>query len=80
MTHVTGCFPFLWTSYFNEGYADGPLSDVRFHLVTEFTDELVWDYEDEVLCSFDCFGDVWDCNLERQNSALKHNIEEMHHL
>lgn len=52
-------------SYFDERDPDGSLRDVRFHLITQFGDELVRDHKDEDLCSFDSFCDVWNGDLER---------------
>lgn len=53
-------------SHFDERYPDGSLRDVRFHLIAEFANELVWDHKDEDLCSFDSFCDVWNSDLERR--------------
>lgn len=54
-------------SYFDERYPDGALRDVRFHLITDVADELMWDYKDKDLCSFDSFCDVGNGDLVWQS-------------
>lgn len=70
-----------WTvtgSYFDEWYPDSPLCDVRFHLVTEFPDELVRDYKDEDLCSFNSFCDVWNSHLVSRQQHVSPHTEPNH--
>lgn len=50
-------------THFDERYPDGPLRDVRLHLITEFADELVRDYKDEDLRPFHGLCDLRDGDL-----------------
>lgn len=56
-------------AHFDEGDPDGSVLHMSFHLVTQASDELMRDDENDDLCSSDGVTDVWERTLVRSEGG-----------